>query len=104
MGKDTAVRPPRNVDVYFLLPAAVYNRFQGYIWNRQSALLQEVKDRLIATYPATDMSGDGQVVVVNFGSYCVEVVPAFMLTMQGRYWICNTHDGGSYKETAPGMK
>jgi hypothetical protein len=100
-GKDTAIRPPRDVDLYFLLPPAVYNRFQGYIWNRQSALLQEVKDRLIATYPATDMSGDGQVVVVNFGSYCVEVVPAFMLTTQGRYWICNTHDGGSYKEIAP---
>jgi Second Messenger Oligonucleotide or Dinucleotide Synthetase domain len=100
-GKDTAIRPPRDVDIYFLLPPAVYNRFQGYIWNPQSALLQEVKDRLIAIYPATDMSGDGQVVVVNFGSYCVEVVPAFMLTTQGRYWICNTHDGGSYKETAP---
>jgi hypothetical protein len=68
-GKDTGVRPPRDVDVYFLLPPAVYNRFQGYIWNRQSALLQEVKNRLIAAYPATDMSGDGQVVVVNFGSY-----------------------------------
>jgi Second Messenger Oligonucleotide or Dinucleotide Synthetase domain len=100
-GKETAIRPPRDVDVYFLLPPAVYNRLQGYIWNRQSALLQEIRDRLIATYPATDMSGDGQIVVVNFGSYCVEVVPAFMLTTPGRYWICNTHDGGSYKETAP---
>jgi len=27
----------------FPTPAAVYNRFQGYIWNRQSALLQEVR-------------------------------------------------------------
>jgi Second Messenger Oligonucleotide or Dinucleotide Synthetase domain len=100
-GKDTAIRPPRDIDIYFLLPAAVYYRLQGSIWNRQSALLQEVKDHLIATYPATDMSGDGQVVIVNFGSYCVEVVPAFALETPGRYWICNTHDGGSYKETAP---
>lgn len=100
-GKGTAIRPPRDVDVYFLLPAAVYNRFQAYTWARQSALLQEVKDRLAITYPNTNMSGDGQVVVVNFGSYSVEVVPAFALTTQGRYWICDTNNGGSYKETAP---
>jgi Second Messenger Oligonucleotide or Dinucleotide Synthetase domain len=100
-GKDTATRPPRDVDVYFLLPPAVYHRFQARLWNRQSALLQEVKEQLTATYPDTDMSGDGQVVVVNFGSYCVEVVPTFRLTTPGRYWICNTHDGGSYKQSAP---
>jgi Second Messenger Oligonucleotide or Dinucleotide Synthetase domain len=99
-GKDTANRPPRDVDVYFVLPTHVYHRFQGRVWNRQSALLQEVKDILRGTYPDTDMSGDGQVVVVRFESYSVEVVPAFLLT-SGRYWICNTHDGGSYKETDP---
>lgn len=99
--KDTAIRPPRDVDVYFLLPAEVYHRFQAYVWNRQSALLQEVKSRLAQTYRNTDMSGDGQVVLVNFGSYNVEVVPAFELTTPGRYWICDTHNGGSYKQTAP---
>ena len=98
--KDTAVRPPRDVDLYFLLPSAVHGRFQGHLWNGQSALLQEVKGILADTFPDTDMSGDGQVVLVRFGSYSVEVVPAFFLT-NGRYWICNTHDGGSYKETDP---
>jgi hypothetical protein len=99
-GKDTASRPPRDVDVYFVLPPAVYHRLQGYLWNRQSALLQEVKGILADTYPDTDMSGDGQVVLVRFGSYSVEVVPAFLLT-NGRYWICNTHNGGFYKQTDP---
>jgi Second Messenger Oligonucleotide or Dinucleotide Synthetase domain len=99
-GKDTVIRPPRDVDLYFVLPVAVYHRFQGYVWNRQSALLQEVKNVLSSTYPDTDMSGDGQVVLVRFESYSVEVVPAFLLT-SGRYWICNTHDGGRYKETDP---
>jgi hypothetical protein len=99
-GKDTAMRPPRDVDLYFLLPVAVHSRFQAHVWNRQSALLQEVKSVLAETYPDTDMSGDGQVVVVRFGTYNVEVVPAFELT-NGRYWICNTNDGGSYKETDP---
>ena len=99
-GKDTAVRPPRDVDLYFLLPPAVYERFQGYVWNQQSALLQEVKDILATTYPDTDMRGDGQVVLVRFGSYSVEVVPAFSL-VDRRYWICDTHNGGSYKTTDP---
>jgi hypothetical protein len=98
--KDTATRPPRDVDLYFLLPPAVYRRFQGYLWNRQSALLQEVKGILADTYPDTDMSGDGQVVLVRFDTYSVEVVPAFRL-INGRYWICNTHGGGSYKQTDP---
>jgi hypothetical protein len=99
-GKDTATRPPRDVDLYFLLPVAVHTRFQAHVWNRQSALLQEVRAALKETNWDTDMSGDGQVVVVRFGSYSVEVVPAFLLT-NGRYWICNTNDGGSYKETDP---
>jgi len=98
--KDTAIRPPRDVDMYFLLPPAVHGRFESYLWNRQSSLLQEVKSVLADTYPDTDMSGDGQVVLVRFGTYNVEVVPAFFLT-NGRYWICDTHEGGSYKETDP---
>ena len=88
------------MDLYFLLSPAVHSRFQGYRWSRQSALLQEVKEILAGTYPDTDMSGDGQVVQVRFETYSVEVVPAFLLT-NGRYWICNTRDGGSYKETDP---
>lgn len=99
-GKDTATRPPRDVDVYFLLPTEVYYRFQSHVWNRQSALLQEVKDLLADTYPDTDMRGDGQVIIVHFESYNLEVVPAFQLK-NGQYWICNTHDGGSYKQTDP---
>lgn len=99
-GKGTAIRPPRDIDLYFLLPVNAHHRFQVYFGNRQSALLQEVKDALAETYPDTDMRGDGQVVVVKFDSFDVEVAPAFLLT-SGRYWICNTHDGGSYKETDP---
>ena len=99
-GKDTATRPPRDVDLFFVLPEAVYHRFQNHIWNRQSALLQEVKGVLTKSYPNTVMRGDGQVVLVGFGTYSVEVVPAFKLT-NGNYWICDTNNGGRYKETNP---
>ena len=99
-GKNTAGRPPRDVDLYFVLPVEVYHRFQGHVWNRQSSLLQEVKSVLVETYPDTNMSGDGQIVLVQFGSYSVEVVPAFLLTT-GSYWICDTNNGGRYKENNP---
>ncbi len=98
--KGTAIRPPRDVDMCFVLPVAVYNRLQGHRWNRQSALLQEVKDVLADTYPDTDMRGDGQVVMVGFETFNVEVAPAFLLT-NDRFWVCDTNDGGSYKETDP---
>lgn len=98
--KGTAGRPPRDIDLYFVLPYEVYQRFQNHLWNRQSALLQEMKDVLSVTYPETDMTADGQIVLVRFDSYNVEVVPAFALT-NGRYWICDTNNGGRYKETDP---
>ena len=98
--KDTRVRPPRDIDLYFLLSPDVYYRFQSYAENRQSALLQEVKEVLQSTYSSTAMRGDGQVVVVRFNTINVEVVPAFPLD-NGRYCICDTHDGGRYKETDP---
>jgi len=99
-GKRTAIRPPRDVDVFFQLPVSVYHRFQLYTSNKQTALLQEVKSVLLATYPNTDVRADGQVVVVDFTSVCVEVVPAFLL-QEGGYWICHTHDGGTYQKADP---
>lgn len=99
-GKWTRVRPPRDIDVLFVLPHAVYQRYEGKVGNKQSQLLQEVKSVLSNTYSTTKMRADGQVVVVPFASYAVEVAPAFKLT-NGRYWICDTNDGGKYKETDP---
>lgn len=99
-GKATRVRPPRDVDVLFQLPYSVYERFQQRSGNKQSALLQEVKSVLESSYPNTDISGDGQIVLVPFNTFKVEVVPAFLQT-DGRYMICDTNNGGRYKTTDP---
>lgn len=100
-GKGTHIRPPRDVDVYFLLPADVYHRFEQYTSNKQSALLQEVKGHLLKTYPSSNIKGDGPVVLASFLSYSVEIVPAFALQEQGSYWVCDTKNGGSYITTKP---
>lgn len=99
--KETRIRPPRDVDLYFILPVDVYHRFESYQGNKQSALLQEVKSKLLAAYPGSSIKGDGPVVIAAFKSYSVEIVPAFVLTEERAYWVCDTKNGGSYKVAKP---
>jgi len=100
-GKGTATRPPRDIDLYFVLPPHVYARFKERAGNQQSQLLQEARSALLGRYPGTDIAGDRQVVVVPFESYGVEVVPAFGPLNDGSYAICDTSSGGSYTFPTP---
>ncbi len=100
--KKTHIRPPRDVDLYFLLPIEMYNRFEQYKGNKQSAILQEVKSKLLASYPLSDIKGDGPVVLAGFWTFNVEIVPAFVYDANDRsYYVCDTKDGGKYKMTKP---
>jgi hypothetical protein len=96
-GKLTRVRPSRDVDILFLLPATVFHRYQVRSGNRQSQLLQEVKDVLRQTYSQTSMlRGDGQVVVIPFETTPIEVAPGFRCD-DGRIIVCDTRGDGSYQ-------
>lgn len=99
-GKYTRTRPPRDVDVLFKLPYATYQRFQQRSGNKQSQLLQEIKNELLASFPKTDIRGDGPVVKVPFGTYAVELLPSVELD-NGKYWIPYTANGGFYKTVDP---
>lgn len=100
-GKRTAMRPPRDVDIFFELPVAVYHRINSNTGNVQSQLLQEVRGHLLTTYPQTAMRGDGQVVTVGFNTIAVEVVPAFRYDDQGRFYMPDTNAGGRWKLVDP---
>lgn len=96
-GKGTAVRPPRDVDVRFLMPSDQLKRYDDYLGNGQSQLLQDIKAILKQRYPQTDIRGDGQVVVVPFANgHTVELLPAWHAP-NGKYIIPDTHGGGSWK-------
>jgi Second Messenger Oligonucleotide or Dinucleotide Synthetase domain len=95
-GKQTRVRPSRDIDILFLLPPLIYHQFQERSGNRQSQLLQEVKDVLARTYSQTTIRGDGQVVVVPFNTTPVEIAPGFRCT-DGSIIVCDTNNGGRYK-------
>ena len=89
-----------SLDIIFDLPSEVYDKFDDYTSNGQSALLQEVKGVLQERYPKTDIRGDGQVVVIEFTAYTVEFVPGFKQS-DDRFKYPDTHDGGSWKYTNP---
>ena len=100
VGRNTSVKNNSDLDLIFDLPHSVYTKFDNYESNGQSALLQEVKNYLAERYPKTNMSGDGQVVVIEFSNYTVELVPGFKQS-DDRFKYPDTHDGGSWKYTNP---
>jgi Second Messenger Oligonucleotide or Dinucleotide Synthetase domain len=95
-GKGTQVRPSRDIDILFLLPASIWQRYQQRDGNKQSQLLQEVKEILAATYSQTTMRGDGQVISIPFNTMPIELSPGFRC-QDGTIIICDTNDGGRYK-------
>ena len=96
-GKGTEVRPPRDVDILFLLPSTVYERYKTRSGNAQSQLLQEVRNVLRERYPSTDIRGDGQVAVIPFqNGHSVELLPGWRTTDK-KFLVPNTHDGGHWQ-------
>ncbi|MEO5358285.1 MAG: nucleotidyltransferase [Nitrospirae bacterium YQR-1] len=100
-GRDTAIHGFSDLDMIFQLPSKIYKRFNNYSNNGQSALLQEVKNSILKTYPNTDIGGDGQVVVISFtNGIQFEVVPAFINDV-GSYTYPDSNNGGKWKITNP---
>ncbi len=100
VGRNTAVKNASDLDMIFDLPEDVYKRFNAYESNGQSALLQEVKNVLKEHYPRTELRADGQVVVIEFTGYTVELVPGFKQS-DNRFRYPDTNNGGSWKYTDP---
>lgn len=99
-GRDTDIHTS-DIDMLFQLPISVYERINRYIGNGQSALLFEVRTALKNTYSITRISGDGQVVKVEFDDgISFEIVPCFV-NDDDSYTYPDTNNGGSWKTTNP---
>lgn len=94
-GRQTAIKDVSDLDMVFELPLEVYERLSKVHGNGPSQLLQEIRDSVNVRYPKTEIKGDGQVVVVSFGNYVVEILPAFRQE-DGAYRYGDTNDGGSW--------
>lgn len=99
-GRDTDIHVS-DVDILFQLPYSVYEQYNNYSGNGQSALLQAVKTSLQKTYSTSHIKGDGQVIGINFDDgICFEIVPCFKNT-DDSFTYPDTNNGGSWKITNP---
>ena len=104
-GRGTATADS-DLDVLLSLPRSEYERYDTYMGNGQSRLLQAVKTAVSETYSTTDVKGDGQVVVVRFSDGMkFELLPAFEhVDCWGSFVgfdYPDTHMGGRWLATAP---
>jgi hypothetical protein len=100
-GRGTAIGLTSDVDMLFWLPYSYYTKYNDYLTNGQSAMLQEVRAAIKNTYSVTDVGADGQVVVVPFtDGITFEVLPAFE-NKDGSFTFPNANAGGSWKSTDP---
>lgn len=89
-----------DIDLLVILPWSVYEQYNNYRYNGQSALLQAVKNSIYNTYKQTKMRADGQVVQVEFTDMTFEVVPCFEYK-DGTFCFPDTNGGGTWRTMNP---
>lgn len=100
-GRRTAIHGISDLDMAFEFPWTLYEKYRDYEGNGPSALLQEVRKSLKTRYPNTEIKGDGQVVVISFSCFVVEVLPVFVDNAVDGYLFPDSNDGGSWKICKP---
>lgn len=99
-GRDTDIHVS-DIDMLFWLPYSVYEQYNKYQGNGQSALLQSVRSSLQKTYNTSHLRGDGQVVVISFtDGITFEIVPCFV-NKDDSFTYPDTNNGGQWKTTNP---
>ena len=102
VGRGTAVEGASDVDALFVLPHEIYVQYDNRAGNKQSQLLSDVRTELKKRYPNSDISADGQAVVVSFTdrNYSIDLVPAFERS-DGSFTYPDSNDGGHWRKTDP---
>lgn len=105
-GRGTAI-DTSDIDILVELPRGEYNRYDAQKGNGQSRLLQAVREAIKSTYPNSNISADGQVVVIVFSDGMrFEILPAFkqidwMGNWNGKYDYPDANMGGNWRSTNP---
>lgn len=100
-GRNTANSWVSDIDMLFEMPWSIYTKYNGYVSNGQSALLQAVKNSISTTYPTTYLKGDGQIITVSFSDDTkFEVLPVFKHE-DSSYTFADSNGGGGWKKTNP---
>ncbi|WP_422346002.1 SMODS domain-containing nucleotidyltransferase [Parasphingorhabdus sp.] len=100
-GRDSAAQGVSDLDVAFHFSPPVFVKYENYIGNGQSALLQAIRFSIQKTYPITRVGGDGQVVAVDFDDgITFEILPVFNGN-DGAYLFPDSNSGGCWKLCYP---
>jgi len=101
-GKDTHIRPARDIDVIFMLPQEKFGQYVDNQSNGQSQLLQDIKKILEEKYPDTPIKAFGKVVVLEFADtqHSVDLLPVWE-NEDGTFTIPNSEGGGSWETWDP---
>lgn len=97
-GKHTHIRPPKDIDLIFKMPDAEFDRYNSLSGNKQSQLLQDIRQVLKEKFVTTEkISAWGKVIVISFseGTHTVELLPAWQ-TEAKTFRIPDTENGGSW--------
>lgn len=100
-GRGTATPGFSDIDLICVLPYETYTQYNAYGGNKQSSLLQAVRNSLNITYPNSAVIADGQIVKINFVDGIIyEIVPTF-LNKDGSYTYPDSNNGGAWKTCKP---
>ena len=100
-GRDTEIFCS-DIDILVQLPYSVYEKYDNYQGNGQSALLQDVKKVIEKTYSHSNLKGDGQIISFPFADGInFEILLAFINDDNTSFTFANSNNGGSWKTTNP---
>lgn len=100
-GRGTAIHLS-DIDLLYVMPDNQKQRFEKYIHNGQSALLQDVKEILRNKYKTSLIKADGQVIIIEFSDGIkFEILPSFLIEGTSKYQFADTNNGRDWKETDP---
>lgn len=90
-----------DIDMLVQLPYSIYQKFNNYSGNKQSAFLQDVKKTIEKTYSTSYLKGDGQIIQLPFvDGINFEILPAFE-NDDNSFTYANTNNGGEWRTTDP---
>lgn len=100
-GRNTAVDGFSDLDMVMQLPFSLYQKYNNYAGNGQSAFLQLIKSSVEKTYSTTSIRADGQVIVIPFtDGISFELLPAFENT-DSSFTFADANGGGRWRTTDP---
>lgn len=89
-GRFTGIKGISDLDMLYIMPSSKWETYK----DKQSQLLKDTKDAILARYPTTDVTVSSLVVVVKYKNFMVEVQPVFEQE-DGSFKYPYTHKGGS---------